>query len=166
MPIFCVKSVKFTPAKKIYTGAARGARDKYEVCFIKVSQTYINTFYIFFQKNVEEGWVGDCFWGTIGFFLREREGQEGNSRRSIVFARQAPRWQQHLSLVHSQLSQNKYWLCCHCWVLNICSMHWEKFFSSKKNDYEYVNSLFVQFVAHLRRGWWPSLSSKTPTLAF
>ena len=23
--------------------------------FIKVSQTYINTFYIFFQKNVEEG---------------------------------------------------------------------------------------------------------------
>ena len=31
---------------------------------------------------------------------------------------------------------------------------------------EYVNSLFVQFVAHLRRGWWPSLSSKTPTLAF
>ena len=40
--------------------------------FIKVSQTYINTLYIFFQKNVEEGWVGDCFWGTIGFFLRER----------------------------------------------------------------------------------------------
>ena len=43
LPIFRVKSVKkrqffalhlkkFTPAKKIYTGAARGARDKYEVC--------------------------------------------------------------------------------------------------------------------------------------
>ena len=89
--------------------------------FIKLLPIFINNFYIFFQKNVEEGWVGDCFWGTIGFFLRGREGQEGNSRRSIVFARQAPRWQQHLSLVHSQLSQNTYWLCCHCWVINMCS---------------------------------------------
>ena len=33
MPIFCVKSVKiYTGQKKIYTGAARGARNKYEVC--------------------------------------------------------------------------------------------------------------------------------------
>ena len=33
MPIFCVKCVKiYTGQKKIYTGAARGARDKYEVC--------------------------------------------------------------------------------------------------------------------------------------
>ena len=30
LPIFCVKSVKiYTGQKKIYTGAARGARDKY-----------------------------------------------------------------------------------------------------------------------------------------
>ena len=69
--------------------------------FIKFLPIFIKNFYIFFQKNVEEGWVGDCFWGTIGFFLWGREEQEGNSRRSIVFARQAPRWQQHLSLVHS-----------------------------------------------------------------
>ena len=54
------------------------------------------------ERMLKRGeWVGDCFWGTIGFFLRGREEQEGNSRRSIVFARQAPRWQQHLSLVHS-----------------------------------------------------------------
>ena len=33
MPIFRVKSVKiYTGQKKIYTGAARGARNKYEVC--------------------------------------------------------------------------------------------------------------------------------------
>ena len=32
MPIFCVRSVKiYTGQKKIYTSAARGARDKYEV---------------------------------------------------------------------------------------------------------------------------------------
>ena len=34
LPIFRVKSLKiYTGQKKIYTGAARGARDKYEVCF-------------------------------------------------------------------------------------------------------------------------------------
>ena len=33
MPIFRAKSVKiYTGQKKIYTSAARGARDKYEVC--------------------------------------------------------------------------------------------------------------------------------------
>ena len=135
--------------------------------FIKLLPIFINNFYIFFQKNVEEGWVGDCFWGTIGFFLWGREEQEGNSRRSIVFARQAPRWQQHLSLVHSQLSQNIYWLCCHCWVLNICSVHWEKFFSSKKKWFE-LNTwiLYSCNLLHIWGGWWPSLSSKTPTLAF
>ena len=32
MPIFCVKSAKFTLAKKNLHGYTRGSRDKYEVC--------------------------------------------------------------------------------------------------------------------------------------
>ena len=36
MPIFRVKSVKiYTGQKKIYTGAARGTRDKYEVNILR-----------------------------------------------------------------------------------------------------------------------------------
>ena len=34
LQIFCVKSVK------IYTGAARGARDKYEVCFMSLFEFF------------------------------------------------------------------------------------------------------------------------------
>ena len=43
LPIFRVKSVKiYTGEKKIYTGAARGARDKYEVwdCCVLVKEDF------------------------------------------------------------------------------------------------------------------------------
>merc|ERR1712004_951781 len=53
LPIFCVKSVKnLHQPKKIYTGAARGARDKYEVC--RVYSFYTLIMFIYMEVALRE----------------------------------------------------------------------------------------------------------------
>ena len=60
MPIFRVKSVKiYTGQKKIYTGAGRGARDKYEVC-ITVKFSHLSLIVIFGSLSLLFKFVITC----------------------------------------------------------------------------------------------------------
>ena len=58
LPIFRVKSVKiYTGQKKVYTGAARGARDKYEVSLSSSSSSHSTSgeYHFFKVNNIFQG---------------------------------------------------------------------------------------------------------------
>ena len=67
LPIFRVKSVKISPAKKIYTGAARGARDKYEV-WMKIPREFCPIFKIILF--VEGKQIQIVYWVTSSKWIK------------------------------------------------------------------------------------------------